>query len=364
MNHTTTTNRIRHRIAAATTAALIVATGLAFSAAPASAATPSQYGAGWLTRNSTGTVTSWSSTGAKPTLSGAVNGRFTATFPGITGGFGTPSVTPGNEYAGAMCSIDSYPVVAGNLTVTFHCANVASHAITGDFTVSYTSITGAAEGWVDANQPGFDGTYDAKSAYDWAGVAVTIAHNPDLAGEYRVTFPGGVAGPTFGSGMVTPVTTGTGHCTAAIGVGTAATEIDVYCFDAQGAPKDMRFVAHFVGKRAVLATTAPKSGWALYPGFGQLGQFMPTAAERFTSNGQKVTIDHRATGAYTFLFKHLGGAASMAAQADVEQGPGTGDVRCGAVASTKGADALVTVNCTNTSGAPTDTAVGADYFGF
>ena len=362
MNHTTRNLRIRHRIAAAATALLVAGTGIALAAGPAAATPPSSHAAGWLTRSSAGTVTSWGTPGTHVTLFGPLSGRYTATFHNVAGAFGAPSVAPGNQHPGAICSIDAYGNVGNDLDVTFHCS-VNGGATATDFTVTYTSIAGATEGWVDADQAGFNGVYHPALRYNAVSADVTVAHNTTYAGEYLITYPGLVTLPSFGSTTATPVTSGDGHCTTGAELWNDRTVVDVHCFDAAGAPADMHFVSHIVGQRAVLATPTPKSAWAIYPNFSQHGRFVPTQAERYASNGQKASINHTAKGKYTFTFTNLAAAAGRGAQAFASGGPGSADVRCGAVASTKAKDAVVTVTCTDKSATPTDATVTANFFG-
>jgi hypothetical protein len=362
MNPTRKPN-IRHRVAAAATALLIVGSGIALNAAPASAATtPSQWGAGWLTRDAAGAVSSWSTTGGKPAITGHAGGKWDVRFPGITGAFGVPAVTPGNQYAGAMCAIDSYGLVSGSLTVELHCLNHNGVSVDSDFTVTYTSIPGATEAWVDADQPGVTGISTPAAQYDSAGGKLTIAHNAAYPGQYRVNMPGVSSYPSFGSMTATPVIGGSGHCTTGPEIWDDHTVLNVYCFNGEGTPTDMRFVAHLVGKRALLSTAAAKSGWAWYPGFSELGTYKPTSILRYTSNARRVIVNHTAAGAYTVTFKGLA-AKRNGAQAYNSQGPGSADVRCGAVASASDTNAIVTVKCADAKGTPTDTTVIADGFG-
>src|SRR5882724_1615416 len=91
--HSPRRHSIRRRLTA-TVAALATVGGaaLTLAAAPASAVTPVLQAGGWVTRTAAGAVTSWSTTGVKPTLTDLGGGQWHAKFPGITGGFGVPAV--------------------------------------------------------------------------------------------------------------------------------------------------------------------------------------------------------------------------------------------------------------------------------
>src|SRR5882724_4293574 len=100
----TTHIRLARRLATVAATLAIAASGATLTATHASAVTPSQWGSGWLTRSAAGGISSWVSTGSKATLFDAGGGTWKATFPGITGGFGVPAVTPGNDLLGGSCT--------------------------------------------------------------------------------------------------------------------------------------------------------------------------------------------------------------------------------------------------------------------
>jgi hypothetical protein len=351
------TPKLLHRFAAAATALLIVGSGVALGAAPASATTPSQWAAGWLTRSANESVTSWSTTGAKPAITGHSMGMWTVTFPGITGGFGVPAVTPGNQYLGGSCTIESYGVISGNVDITFFCTDRDGTAVESDFTVSYTSIPGATEGWVKADRPARVGSYTPVAQYDASGGQVSVSHYPNAPGYYAVYFPGFTSAPNFGSAIATALGSA-GQCAPAQELWDDHVVLDVYCTDRNGAPADMEFVAHFVGKRGLLATPAPKSGWATDSNLA-LGKTTITKNVRYTSNNKNVVVNHTAKGTFIFTFKGLAGSTSRGAHA-ASVSP---KALCGAVASASGADAVATVKCVDAEGKPADTVVTANIFG-
>lgn len=351
---------IRHRVAALAIALTIVAGGLALGASPASAVTPSQFGAGWLTRSANGAVTSWSSTGAKPAITGHASGMYDVKFPGITADFGVPAVTPGNEYPGASCAIFDYRVAGGGVSVTLACVDRKGVRVESDFTVSYTSITGPNEGWVDADQPGLNGSYLATRRYDAVSATVTVAHNPSFPGQYKVFFPGIVLQPSYGS-MIATAVGAMGNCNIGSENWSDHTVLGVYCYDAAGVPTDMRFVAHVVGSRSLLGAPTPKAGWATAVSFAP-GISKPASTLRFTSNGKVVTVEHDKVGLFVFTFKELAGGVSQGAHVTILTGPGALDARCGAVAAVSGANAVVTVKCIDLAGKPADRSVTADVF--
>src|SRR4051794_4454848 len=117
---------------------------------PAGATTSSTWGSGWLTRSANGAVNSWVSTGSKAKLVDLGGGTWRVTFPGITGGFGVPAATPGNDDLGGSCTIDSWSALSGDATVTLHCLRRGGAPVKSGFSVSYTSNVGANEGWAYA----------------------------------------------------------------------------------------------------------------------------------------------------------------------------------------------------------------------
>jgi hypothetical protein len=351
---------IRSRLAGAALTLAVAAGGTTFAAPHAGAVTPSQWASGWLTRTSAGAVSSWSTTGAKPTLADLGGGQWKATFTGITAGWGVPAVTPGNDFVGGSCSVDQWTALSGNATVTFHCTNRYGNLVKSSFSVSYTTNPGGLEGWAYAPFASAIGSYTPPTYYDAAGGSVAVSHT--IAGKYSVTFWSLNILPSDGAYTANAVGWTDAHCTpVSASRAASATVVNVDCADSSGKPVDVPFLVHVVGNRALLGTPTPKAGWAQDRSPSVAGTTTPGAADRFTSNGKAVTVTRNTGGMYTFKFPGL--ASTTSRMVHVSSGAVLADARCTATGWNSGSDAMVTVKCRDELGQAVDVPVDVQYEG-
>jgi hypothetical protein len=359
-HHLISTIRATSRRAAGALVILAAVAGLSgVVAKPASALTSSQWGSGWLTRSAAGGVTSWVSTGAKAKLLDVGGGTWKVTFTGITGGFGVPAVTPGNDDPGGSCTVDSWTALGGDATVQFHCVKQDGTPAKTGFSASYTTNVGAREGWAYAQLPNAE-VYTPTLFYNAAGGTATVYQT--VTGNYGVQFDGLNILPSDGSYTVNAVGWTDAHCSVdgTTREGTA-TSVDVRCADPFGNPTNVPFVVHIVGNRAPLATATPKAGWALDRSPGVYGTTTISSSDSFTTNAKPVTVAHVKAGQYTFKFPGLAATGSRMAQAFAQ--PMLDDPRCTAGSTTLNGAAIVTVKCRDETGQPADVQVDVEYEG-
>jgi hypothetical protein len=356
---TTTHHSIRGRLAGAALTLGLAATGGTLAATHAGAATPSQWASGWLTRSPSGGVSSWVSTGAKAQLLDVGGGIWKVTFPGITGGFGVPAVTPGNDLPGGSCTVDTWTALSGNAEVTFHCVSRSGAPAKSGFSVSYTSNPGAVEGWAYAQLPNAQGDYTPVLAYDANGGSVTVNHGA-VNGSYLVTFDLIEVFPSDGAYTANAVGSTYAHCTVkSLDRYPTKTALHVWCAQADGTPANVPFVAHLVGNRALMGTPTPKAGWAHDTLPNATGSTIVSGPGVFTSNAQSVSVAHPAHGTYKFTFAGLAWTRSRMAHA---AGPALlADVSCTTSEAKAGADAVVTVKCRDELGDAVDVPVDVEY---
>ena len=355
-----TTRNLARRFAGAVTALVVLAGGASLNPSPASAVVSTQWGSGWLTRTAAGSVTSWVSTGAKATLLDVGGGMWKVTFPGITGGFGIPAVSPRNDDLGGSCNVLSWTALSGDATVTFQCMRRDGTLAKTGFSASYTSYPGATEGWAYAQLPDSVDPYTPTLSYDANGGGVLVYRS--RVGQYGVIFPGIEVFPSQGAYTANAVGWTDAHCTVD---GTAAypdkTILSVNCAEPDGTPVNVPFVAHLVGSRALLGAPGATAGWAHDRSPSVYGTRTIAAADHYSSNGKAVTVSHSTPGTYTFKFAGLAAASSRMVHATPNYV--LDDERCTATSSNSNGAAVVTVKCRDDVGNPVDVPVDMQYEG-
>ncbi len=357
--HTITNHSLRSRLAGAALTLAVAATAGTLTAAHADAVTPSQWASGWLTRSASGGVSSWVSTGSKATLLDVGGGVWKATFPGMTGSFGVPAVTPGNDLPGGSCTVDTWTALSGNAEVTFHCVSRTGAPAKSGFSVSYTTNPGAVEGWAYAQLPNAQGDYAPALSYDANGGSVTVNHGA-VNGSYLVTFDLIEVFPSDGAYTANAVGSTYAHCTVkSVDRYPTKTALHVWCAQPDGTPANVQFVVHLVGNRALLGTSTPKAGWAHDTVPNVSGSTVLSGAAAFTTSSQSVKVAHPAHGTYKFTFAGLASTKSRMAHA---AGPALlADVSCSTTTANSGADAVVTVKCRDELGDAVDVPVDVEY---
>lgn len=198
--------------------------------------------------------------GGDVTIERSGAGTYTVTFAG----FGPTGLDSGNVIVTAQgtgsehCKLDEW----GPDTVYVRCFDSDGEPVDSRFTVLYTKRVGPVADlfYVWANDAEAAALYepDPEHSYDPTGGAISAVR--DGVGVYRVIFPGLDESTVAIDGNVQISAYGSDSDTCRA-LGTTGDALNVYCFDAAGAPADSRFSALYVvpepdGLGAALAVLA------------------------------------------------------------------------------------------------------------
>lgn len=219
----------------------------------------------------------------------------------------------------------------------------------------YVSVAAGADGYVWASQP-TTANYLATTGYEHNSSGGDIEITRDGTGRYRVRFEGmGTAG---GVAHATAHGATTGFCAIASWVQSGADEVlSVRCFDADGAPADLRFLAHFTSRR-------PGGTFAYFWSnqASPAGSYTPTASYRYDSTGAAPTVERVAVGEY---FVYVGAVDDI--YPDYKTGRfqvtayGTAAVHCQQGTVNDELPAPITVRCYDADGERVDSRFAFSY---
>jgi hypothetical protein len=339
---------------------------LAATAPPLHAATVVNVGYGWLVRHGDGAVTSYSTSGKPVVLTKLATGRWDVTFGGIPANpVGVPMVNANNDSPGATCAVEKSFAVAGAtpaIHVQFHCGSRAGVPATTGFTVSWTSVKGAHEGWVVTANPLASST---TTTYDWLGQAVTVSRWG--TGYYPVTYhgmndTGGVALAT----AVEPVFTGR-HCVVPgtwMDPGPPETQVhaSIRCLDKNGSSADSAAAEHYVAGRGLFTDASALQGYAVVANASALPSAWTFVGASYSYNSKNAStqVIRAAKGVYFVRFDKLAGSKRMA-HVDTNVWNAS-EPRCTADTGVLNpTDAAVGVVCVNLLGQPVDGDFSVTY---
>ncbi|MBB5867741.1 hypothetical protein F4553_001120 [Allocatelliglobosispora scoriae] len=240
-------------------AVLAIALTTAVSAVPAHAATPDARA--WVLRDqsaATPSVVPYGTFPAATTVSTLAVGRYLVTFPGQGASGGIVHVTA-VATTPKWCQAENWFQSGPDELVIIRCHQPGGALVASGFSAFFTSSSPGGSafgpyGYVDSNASG-----SIVSQFNSTGAANTSVSGPP--GQWTVTFPGLLPGISALAGGV-QATAVNPQIGARCKVGSwnsvpIGTEVQVYCFNAVGAPLNTRFTATYQFTVALYGANAP-----------------------------------------------------------------------------------------------------------
>jgi hypothetical protein len=207
--------------------------------------------------------------------------------------------------AGEQCTVSSWNSNATpDMTVVVRCFDAAGAPADTVFDASYirptTSSTPFAYLWAE-DPAAASYTPSTNHQFNSTGATNTIVRHS--TGDYTVTLPGLAA--SGGTVKVTAFSGSANSCKASGWDADGADEqVDVLCFDATGAPADVKFTLQFANEESIVANGA-SSGY-VWANDAAAPSYTPNSAYQYNSTGATNTITRTATGRYTVTLPGLG----------------------------------------------------------
>jgi hypothetical protein len=207
--------------------------------------------------------------------------------------------------AGEHCTVSSWNSNGTpDMVVTVRCFDAAGAPADTVFDAGYIRPTASSApfAYLWAQDPAAASyTPSTNHQFNSTGATNTIVRHS--TGDYSVTLPG--LASAGGTVKVTGFSGSANYCKAADWDAVGADErVDVLCFDATGAPADVKFTLQFADDTSIVANGA--SSGHVWANDAAAPSYTPNSAYQYNSTGAANTVARTATGRYTVTLPGLG----------------------------------------------------------
>jgi hypothetical protein len=297
-------------------------------------------------------------------------GVYEVTFPNLAsygGKSGSAAVTAVGT-AGEHCTVSSWTSNGTpDMTVVVRCFDAAGAPADTVFDASYIRPTAGSApfAYLWAEDPAA-ASYTPSTYHQFNSTGATNTIVRHSTGDSTVTL-GGLAS-SGGTVKVTAFSAVAGYCKASDwGAAGADEQVDVLCFDATGAPADLKFTLTFADQGSILADGAASGH--VWGNDAAAPSYTPNSAYQYNSTGATDTIARTGTGRYTVTLPGLGtqlltpnaGIVHVTAHHTTSKRCELIGYRSGVVPGGAPIPLLIDIQCSTAAGTPSDSKFVVQY---